>query len=177
MPVQAGPHALGVAFLKKPSLLLETARQPYQAHFNYYRHPRVQPADLFDFDRRSVWRRRTRRYAQPAPDIRVAVRRVRDEDDRAARQILTALMKRAYRRPVTDADLRGPLALYQKGRADGGFDAGIEMALSAVLVSPHFLFRLEPDPAGHRAEHAVSRQRSRAGVAALLLPLEQHSRR
>ena len=44
VPVQAGPHALGVAFLKKPSLLLETARQPYQAHFNYYRHPRVQPA-------------------------------------------------------------------------------------------------------------------------------------
>ncbi len=44
MPVQAGPHALGVAFLKKPSLLLETARQPYQAHFNSYRHPRIQPA-------------------------------------------------------------------------------------------------------------------------------------
>jgi hypothetical protein len=44
VPVQAGPHALGVAFVKKPSLLLETARQPYQAHFNFYRHPRVQPA-------------------------------------------------------------------------------------------------------------------------------------
>ena len=44
VPVQAGPHALGVAFVKKPSLLIETARQPYQAHFNYYRHPRVQPA-------------------------------------------------------------------------------------------------------------------------------------
>ena len=44
VPVQAGPHALGVAFVKKPSLLLETARQPYQAHFNYYRHPRIQPA-------------------------------------------------------------------------------------------------------------------------------------
>ena len=44
VPVKAGPHALGVAFLKKPSLLLETARRPYQARFNYYRHPRVQPA-------------------------------------------------------------------------------------------------------------------------------------
>ena len=39
-----GPAHIGVAFLKKPSLLLETARQPYQAHFNSYRHPRIQPA-------------------------------------------------------------------------------------------------------------------------------------
>src|SRR3989475_4692869 len=44
VPVSAGPHALGVAFLKNPSALLETARQPYQAHFNSYRHPRIQPA-------------------------------------------------------------------------------------------------------------------------------------
>lgn len=42
--VRAGPHALGVAFLKKPSLLPETARQPLQARFNSYRHPRIQPA-------------------------------------------------------------------------------------------------------------------------------------
>ena len=33
-----------MTFPKKPSLLLETARQPYEAHFNYYRHPRLQPA-------------------------------------------------------------------------------------------------------------------------------------
>jgi hypothetical protein len=57
-------------------------------------------------------------------------------------------MRRAYRRPVTDADLQGPLALYRKARADGDFDAGIEMAVSGVLVSPHFLFRVEQDPAG-----------------------------
>ena len=44
VPVSAGPHALGVAFLKKPSVLLETVRQPYQSHFNSYRHPRIQPA-------------------------------------------------------------------------------------------------------------------------------------
>ncbi len=58
-------------------------------------------------------------------------------------------MRRAYRRPVTDADLHGAArALSEKARADGDFDAGIEMALSAVLVSPQFLFRVEPDPAG-----------------------------
>jgi hypothetical protein len=147
VPVQAGPHALGVAFLKKPSLLLETARQPYQAHFNYYRHPRVQPA-IYSISIVGP-------YGTKGPGDTPSRRRIfasrptgPAEDDRAARQILLTLMKRAYRRPVTAADLRGPLALYQKGRADGGFDQGIEMALSGVLVSPHFLFRLEPDPAG-----------------------------
>src|SRR5215813_3551797 len=44
VPVKAGPHAVGVAFLKNASVLLETARQPYQAHFNWYRHARIQPA-------------------------------------------------------------------------------------------------------------------------------------
>jgi len=42
--VKAGPHQVGAAFLKKPSLLLENQRQPYQAHFNMDRHPRITPA-------------------------------------------------------------------------------------------------------------------------------------
>ena len=55
-------------------------------------------------------------------------------------------MRRAYRRPVTDADIQGPFELYQKARKDGDFDAGIEKALSAVLVNPEYLFRVELDP-------------------------------
>jgi hypothetical protein len=70
------------------------------------------------------------------------------DEDRAVRRILTSLMRRAYRRPVTAADVDGPFELYRKGKAGDGFDAGIELALSAVLVSPHFLFRVEQDPAG-----------------------------
>jgi len=146
IPVRAGPHALGVAFLKKPSLLLETARQPYEAHFNFYRHPRVQPAIYsvsivgpHGASGRGDTASRQRIFGSHAGS---------GQDENAARQILTALMKRAYRRSVTEADLRGPLALYGKGRAGGDFDAGIEMALSGVLVSPNFLFRLEPDPPG-----------------------------
>ena len=42
--VTAGPHQLGVTFRKNPSSLLETKRQPYQAHFNFHRHPRISPA-------------------------------------------------------------------------------------------------------------------------------------
>ena len=44
IPVKAGPHVVAAAFPKKPSALLETERQPYQAHFNMDRHPRIQPA-------------------------------------------------------------------------------------------------------------------------------------
>jgi len=55
-------------------------------------------------------------------------------------------MRRAYRRPVTDADLLKPMEFFRQARAEGDFDAGIEMALSAVLVNPQFLFRIEPDP-------------------------------
>ncbi len=60
-------------------------------------------------------------------------------------------MRRAYRRPVTDADLKTPLELYASAKAEDGFDAGIEMGLSAVLASPEFLFRIERDPASAKA--------------------------
>ena len=144
IPVQAGPHALGAAFLKKPSLLLETARQPHQARFNSYRHPRTQPA-IYAISIVGPYGAGT---AADTPSRRRIFGARRGQDERAARRILTGLTRRAYRRPVTEADLRKPLALYRQGLAAGGFEAGIEMALSAVLVSPHFLFRVERDPAG-----------------------------
>jgi hypothetical protein len=72
-----------------------------------------------------------------------------DDEDAAAKQILLALMRRAYRRPVGDADLERILPFYRDARRDGGdFDAGVEAALSAVLVSREFLFRVERDPPG-----------------------------
>ena len=44
--------------------------------------------------------------------------------------------------------MKAPLDLYRQGRAEGGFEAGIEVALSSVLVNPQFLFRIERDPPG-----------------------------
>ena len=74
-----------------------------------------------------------------------------DPEPPCARRILTALARRAYRRPVTDADVDPLMQLFAMGRADGGsFDHGIEMALSGVLVSPSFLFRVPAVPAGAR---------------------------
>ena len=151
VPVTAGPHALGVTFPKKPSVLLETARQPYQAHFNYYRHPRLQPAV---YEVSIVGPYATVGSGDTPSRRRVfACRPARpEEDDVCARRILSTLMRRAYRRPVTDADLRKPFELYQEARSGAksadGFEAGVEMGLAAVLVSPEFLFRVEQDPAG-----------------------------
>jgi mono/diheme cytochrome c family protein len=141
VPVTAGPHVLGVAFPKKPSVLLETPRQPYQTHFNFYRHPRIQPA-IYSVSIVGP-------YAAKGPGDTPSRRRLFGaQPGRSARQILSSLMRRAYRRPVTDADIKGPLDLYRKASADGDVEAGIEMAVAGVLVSPEFLFRVERDPAG-----------------------------
>ena len=69
------------------------------------------------------------------------------QEPACAGTILSALARRAYRRPVTDADVAGLLRFYEEGRADGSFESGIEMAVRRLLVSPEFLFRTESDPA------------------------------
>ncbi|HUE70957.1 MAG TPA: DUF1592 domain-containing protein [Pirellulaceae bacterium] len=144
--VTAGPHKLGVTFVKQSAPLLETRRQPYAAHYNMHRHPRLSPA-VYQV---SI----TGPFAAEGPGDTPSRRRIflcqptkLEEEEACAKQILATLMRRAYRRPVTDADLGKPLALFRELRAEAGFDAGIEMALSAVLVNPQFLFRIEREPA------------------------------
>ncbi len=91
-----------------------------------------------------------------------------------ARQIITTLARRAYRRPVADADVAPLLAFYQTGRAKSGFDGGIQLALQRILSDPEFLFRAERDPQPAAARARVPHQRPRAGVAPVVLPVEQH---
>jgi hypothetical protein len=62
-----------------------------------------------------------------------------------AKTILSALARRAYRRPVTDAELSDLLTFFNDGRSDE-FEAGIGLALRRRLVKPAFLFRIERDP-------------------------------
>jgi hypothetical protein len=147
IPVKAGPHMLGATFVKKTSALLETEMQPYQVHFNMDRHPRIQPA-VYTISVLGP-------YSATGPGDTPSRRRIfvcrpnaPAEEEGCAIRILSALARRAYRRPVTDADLSAPLKFYREARAESGFDAGIEMALRALLVSPKFLFRIEKDPAG-----------------------------
>ena len=72
------------------------------------------------------------------------------DEEPCARKILTALSRRAFRRPVTDADVKPLLTFYRTGRRERDFEYGIEKALRAMLVSPDFLFRIERDPAAAR---------------------------
>ena len=65
-----------------------------------------------------------------------------------AREILSRLARRAYRRPVSDDELAVLLDFYRQGRAAGGFDDGVELAIRRLLVSPEFLYRIEADPEG-----------------------------
>jgi hypothetical protein len=72
-----------------------------------------------------------------------------------ARTILSRLARRAYRRPVTEADVTPLLAMFQAGRQDTGFERGIQLALQGILTSPHFLFRAETDPAAGERVYRV----------------------
>ncbi len=143
----AGPHDLGVTFLKNGSSLLETKRQPYQAHYNMHRHPRLSPA-LYQVSITGPYDARGHGDTPSRRRLFICQPKGPREEDACAERILTTLIRRAYRRPVVDADLKKPMAMYRAARAEGDFDAGIEMALSAVLVNPQFLFRIETDPPG-----------------------------
>ena len=145
VPVTAGPHDIGVTFPKQSSALLETTRQPLQSHFNERRHPRLTPA-IYQV---SI----TGPYAPQGADDTPSRRQIfvceptePSEEEACAEEILSTLMRRAYRRPISDVDVEGPMAFYREGRSEGDFDAGIGTALSALLMNPEFLFRVELDP-------------------------------
>ena len=73
------------------------------------------------------------------------------EEEPCARRILTALARRAYRRPVSELDLSPLLTIYRKGRQARDFDAGIERALETLLSMPDFLLRIEDEPIASKA--------------------------
>src|SRR6266581_978884 len=69
------------------------------------------------------------------------------QDEPCAREIVSTLARRAYRRPTTAEDREGLMGFYQDGRRSGTFEDGIELALRRILASPQFLVRLENEPA------------------------------
>src|SRR5262245_54635931 len=64
------------------------------------------------------------------------------EERECARRIIETLARAAFRRPVTKNDVDSLMPYFETGqKGPGGFDAGIEQAVAAVLVSPDFLYR------------------------------------
>jgi mono/diheme cytochrome c family protein len=87
--------------------------------------------------------------ATPTRDKIFTCRPAGASDEQAcAEKILSNLARRAYRRPIAADDMPQLLALYRQGAQNGGFEAGVKLALQKILVSPEFLFRAEFDPPG-----------------------------
>ncbi|MBW3534292.1 MAG: DUF1592 domain-containing protein [Gemmatimonadetes bacterium] len=74
----------------------------------------------------------------------------RDEARPCARDILSRLATRAYRRPLAADDIDALMAFYERGEAEGGFENGVRAGLNAILASPHFIFRFEEFPESAR---------------------------
>jgi hypothetical protein len=147
IPVKAGPHNLAVTFVKDGSSLIDTPRMPTASRFNDRRHPRTAPA----IDQIAVTGPFAAKGAADTPSRRrLFVCRPASQDkgqeEACAAEILSTVMRRAYRRPIAKADVDKPMAFFRKGRNEGDFDSGITMGLTAVLTNPEFLFRVESDP-------------------------------
>ncbi len=69
------------------------------------------------------------------------------EETSCARSILTTFARRAYRGPVSPAEIDTLMEFYRKGRQTGDFESGIQEAVARVLVAPRFTYRSEEDPA------------------------------
>ncbi len=152
-PVTAGMHTLGVAFVRKSVLTEGPAPTllPPRHTSSTYEAPRmdidyVRLEGPFDSTGPGDTPSRRRIFiCRPAAGA---------DEEPCARQILEALARRAYRRPVTDADIATLLRFYHGGHTEGGFERGIQEALTRLLISPEFLFRIERDP-GRLAADAV----------------------
>ena len=69
------------------------------------------------------------------------------EETACAREIVRNLATMAYRGNVDSQDIAGVMSFYENARAKDDFEAGVKMALQAILASPKFLFRIEQTPA------------------------------
>ncbi|HYR84217.1 MAG TPA: DUF1592 domain-containing protein [Terriglobia bacterium] len=152
VPVKAGTHTVGVTFVAtnyRPSLDLarhyarSTLENSRIAGFTNY--PEVGLLKIQGpFNAlRPVSSRSISKVFTCRPPTGTAA----GQEEACAREIITTLTRRGYRRPVTAEDLEGLMGFYQEGRKDATFEDGIEVALRRILASPQFLVRVEREPA------------------------------
>ena len=158
----AGPKTVAVSFVKKASRA-EGMRRPFYAVTSYeYAGDVTLPPAIGSVELRGP-------YDVTGPGESPSRQRIftcQDENERCARQILSTIARRAFRRPVTGRDIDPLMNFYRAGAIAGapsgakageqaaGLTGGIEAALRRILVSPDFLFRAEEDPAGSRPGQA-----------------------
>jgi hypothetical protein len=142
--VKAGRRAIGVSFIAKNHAESVEPLQPFTRDHDMQNMngvpliERVQVTGPFDATGPGDTPSRRRIFVcRPAA--------AKDEAP-CAKKILSTIARRAYRRPVADAEVQALIGFYESGRKKGTFDSGIQNALRLILASPNFLFRGEPDP-------------------------------
>jgi hypothetical protein len=149
LPVKAGPHTLAAAFIRKNHAPVEDVLQPFE--FSLF-----EPAVDGDPQWTLVPHLASIGVTGPFNVAGISDTPTRerifvcrptgasdDAEERCAREIVETLATRAFRQPVEREQLATLMEFYAAGRAQGGFEAGIEMALRRILASPEFVFRFE----------------------------------
>jgi len=147
VPVKAGPHTVGVAFIEKTSAQPDGVMQPYLRSNIDPEEQRGVPV----IDNVSIGGPFNAQGPGDTPSRRmIFVCRPKSgaEEVPCAKKIIATLARRAYRKPVSDSEMERLMDFYQQGaNAGGSFDQGIESAIRFMLTDPKFVFRFEPDPA------------------------------
>ena len=84
---------------------------------------------------------------------------VAKERKQYTREIIGNFARRAYRRPLSSTEVERLVSFADLAQSEGeNFEGGIKLALQAVLVSPHFLFRgeLQTDPNNSKSIHPIN---------------------
>jgi mono/diheme cytochrome c family protein len=149
----AGPHRIGVAFKRRTFAESDDQLQMFARGGGQDRLYRVNSFQLqgpFDANGISATPSRERIFTCK-PESAAA-------QEPCARQIITSLATRAYRRPVSADDVNELVQYYQEGAKEGGFEGGVRSAITGLLASPFFLYRGERVPTGLRpgAAYAIS---------------------
>jgi mono/diheme cytochrome c family protein len=140
----AGPHRIGVAFKRRTFAESDDQLQMFAPGGGQDRLYRVQSFQLQGpFDAKGIGETPSRdRIFICKPESAAA-------QEACAKQIITSLARRAYRRPVTAQDVNELMQYYTEGAKDG-FEPGIRSAITGLLASPFFLYRGERVPSGLR---------------------------
>ena len=147
--IEPGTHEVGATFIKNPTTLLESKRQPLDVAYNMYRHPRRSPA-IYEISITGPFQEDgvTERIDLPSSPSNPALTpwpKREEEQEACAKAILGSLAEKALRRTMSSHELDKILTRYRSVASDRGFNAGIEFAISYLLIHPEFLFRIERD--------------------------------
>ena len=145
VPITAGPHKIGVTFPKISNSLIESERQPLEARFNETRHPRQNPA-VFQVTITGPFESKSAGDTPSRKQIFSCRPEATSEELACAHEIIATIARRAYRRVITEEDIFTPLAHFEEARKKLNFDEAIGNSISAILMNPNFLFRVELPP-------------------------------